>query len=517
MARARVKLTRRLVESAPLGDADRFLWDSEVVGFGVKITPAGARTYVLQYRHAGRSRRFTIGGHGSPWTADTARDRARQLLGQVAGGDDPQVRKGLARRDLTVAELCDLYLEVGLATRKPSSVASSRADIENHIKPLLGSRRANLIEAQDVDQFLVDVARGRTARVSKTGKQRGLSRVRGGKGAANAAVATLSAAINFGIRRRVRLDNPAQGVRKYPEKKLGRFLSPAELGRLGEALAAAEALGVESPYAIGAIRALVLSGCRKNEMLTAQRSYLDVHNSCLRLPDSKTGAKIVHLGEAAVAVLLALPEVVGNSYLFPGRDGEGRLVHLQSSWERIRAAAGLRDVRIHDLRHAFASLGAAGGDSLLVIGALLGHRSAKTTARYAHLSDHPLKDAAARISSEAARLMGLGEAPVRRRELCAEAGLALPGTQSLLGAVIETRWLDTAAAAAFLGHTVGTLQTYRWMGTGPTFRRIGRRIVYAMGDLDAWREAHPSPKTAQPQFGANVVLLSGRGGAKVRS
>ena len=134
-------------------------------------------------------------------------------------------------------------------------------------------------------------------------------------------------------------DNPALGVRKYPEKKLACFLSPAELARLGEAIATAEALGVESSFALAAIRLLILTGCRRNEILTLQRSYVDAYNSCLRLPDSKTGAKVVHIGAAALEVIEAIPAVDGNPYLLPGRKGAGHVVDLQATWQRIRDAA----------------------------------------------------------------------------------------------------------------------------------------------------------------------------------
>jgi hypothetical protein len=262
---------------------------------------------------------------------------------------------------------------------------------------------------------------------------------------------------------------------------------------------------------VAAIRLLLVSGCRKNEILTLKRSYVDAHNRCFRLPDSKTGAKIVHVGDAVLQIIDRLPVVVGNDYVLPGQD-VGHLVNLQKPWERLRAAAGLGDVRIHDLRHAFASIGAVGGDSLLIIGALLGHKSVETTERYTHLADHPLKDAAARISEEVARLMGLAvEGLSSNPTLRAEPTPPPPGTRSLLGAVIETKWIDTPAAAAFLGHTVGTLQTYRWMGAGPTFRRIGRRIVYAVGDLEAWRAEHAlPPRSLMTPSGPNVVLLSDR-------
>ncbi|WP_329654417.1 integrase arm-type DNA-binding domain-containing protein, partial [Phenylobacterium sp.] len=272
------------------------MWDSDVAAFGVRIWPSGHRVYVLQYRSAGRLRRYNIGPHGSPWTVETARDRAKVLLGQVASGEDPQDAKASARKEFTVAQLCDLYLTEGLATRKETSVASARSDIENHIKPLLGSKRASLVTRQDVDQLLAAVAAGKTRRTVKTGKKRGLSRVKGGKGAANSAVVTLSAAMGFAVARGIRHDNPALRVRRFPEKKLERFLSPAEIARLGEALAAAEAIGVEPAAAIAAIRLLILTGCRKNEILTLQRSHVDAHHRCLRLPDSKTGHKIVHIG-----------------------------------------------------------------------------------------------------------------------------------------------------------------------------------------------------------------------------
>ncbi len=503
MADVRVKFTRKVVESAAPGSAARFLWDSEVIGLGLRITPAGARSYVLQYRFGGRSRRYTLGAHRSPWTPETARERARLLLGQVAGGVDPQEERGAERRSMTLAQLCDLYVSEGLATRKPSSIASAQGNIENHIKPLLGTKRAALVTRQDVERLLIAVAEGRTARRAKTRKKHGLSRVRGGRGAANATIVTLSAALAFGVSRRVCDDNPAWRLRRFPEKKLERFLSPAELGRLGEAIAAAEALGVESPYALAALRLLILTGCRKSEILTAKHAYVDRWHRCLRLPDSKTGAKVVHLGAAALKVIEGIEPLGDNPYLLPGKGGQGHLINLQTPWERIRGAAGLDDVRIHDLRHSFASLGVAGGESLFVVGALLGHRSAKTTHRYAHLADSPVKGAAERVSQEIARLIGGAEdaavLPATAEPGPLDAPLA-PGAVSVLGEVRRGRWLDTSQAAVFLGNTVGTLQTWRWMGLGPIFRKIGRRVVYAEADLAAWRDRDGRMEPAAPEL-----------------
>jgi integrase len=508
VAQERVRLTKRYVDGLEAGDNDQFVWDSEVIGFGLKMTVQGACSYILQYRFEGRSRRFKIGNHGSPWTVETARNEARSLLGKVADGMDPQQERLSERKDLTIAQLCDIYLAEGLITAKESSIKQARTNIEGHIKPLIGTRRASKIERADVEMLQRDIAVGKSAKTRKTG-YRGLSKVRGGRGSANRALGTLSAAIGFGISRGLRKDNPVIGVKRFPERKMERFLSPAELARLGDTLAAAASLGVESVFAIAAIRLLVLTGCRKNEILTLKRSFIDAYHRCLRLPDSKTGAKIVHLGAAAMKVILAVPVVEGSPYLLPGRKEGTHLTDLQASWERIRKTAGLEDVRIHDLRHSFASVGAANGDSMLIIGALLGHKSTKTTERYTHLSNHPLKSAADRISEEIAKeLDETLSVSAANDEPDADPFAAFWATQGeidapkpdpVLGAIIRTQWLDTQAAAAMLGFTVGTMQTYRWQGTGPAFRKIGRRVVYAADAVLAWKKAHADPGIALAQ------------------
>jgi integrase len=524
-AMQRKKLTQRVVETARADQVDLFIWDTGVKGFGVRIQPGGTRTFLVQYRVGRQTRRYKIGLYGSPWTVEMARAKALSVLGKVADGEDPQAEKFAARRAMSVAELCDLYLREGMATCKESSIASARGDIENHIKPLLGAKAAAAVTREDVDKLLLAVAEGKTAKRLRT-KTRGLSRVRGGKGAANAAVVTLSATFAFGQSRGVRPDNPAWRVRRFRERRLARFLSPAELGRLGEAIAAAEALGVENRYALAAIRLLILTGCRRNEILTAKRAYVDAYHRCLRLPDSKTGEKVVHLGAAALKVIQDLEPVEGNPYLLPGPGGEGRLVNLQKPWDRIRTAAGLPNVRLHDLRHSFASLGVAKGASLYVVGALLGHRSPKTTARYAHLADHPVKAAADLLAQEIALLIGaeMADLPVddaAAREQAAREAAARDRAASVLDEVRRARWLDTPAAAAVLGNTVGTLQTWRWMGVGPPFRKIGRRVVYAHADLEAWARREgvtlPPPAPAAAPVappGPNVVLLSERRQAK---
>jgi integrase len=486
-----VNLTKRTVESAVATGRDMFLWDDDVQGFGVRIFRSGKRSYLVQFRVGGKLRRSTIGSHGT-WTVETARKQAKVLLGKAAGGIDPIDEK--ERAMLTVAALCDRYLTEGLFTAKDSSISQAKSNIENHIKPLIGSRLAVHVCRADVQQLMRDIAEGKSAKVTKRGL-RSKSRVRGGKGAANRTIGILSAAFSFGVDAKLRVDNPVLGVKKYPEKKLERFLSPAELATLGGVLAAAESLGVENQYAIAAIRLLVLTGCRKNEILRLKRAWVDNYHRCLRLPDSKTGAKVVHLGAPAIRLIASLKPVAGNPYLLPGNAEGTHLADLKTVWGRIRKAAGLDDVRIHDLRHSFASMGASNGDSLLVLGALLGHKSAKTTQRYAHLADHPVKSAADRIATTIAEYLDSLEDSAAGEpvfDLEASQPVQMDGSDAMnpiLGVAIRTKWLDTRAAAVFLGKTVGTLQTYRWMGTGPEFTKIGRRVVYSRDILIAWRNA----------------------------
>jgi integrase len=196
--------------------------------------------------------------------------------------------------------------------------------------------------------------------------------------------------------------NPCEDIERYPERKRERFLSPKELHRLGQALTTAEVSEAESIYAVAAFRILLLTGCRLSEIQTLEWRYVDLEQKELRLPDSKTGAKTVHLGEAAVALLEALPRETGNPYVIVGKKQKAHLSDLQHPWRRIRKTAELSDVRIHDLRHTFASGGLLVGEGLAMIGKLLGHTQVQTTARYAHFASDPAKQAATKISDRLA-------------------------------------------------------------------------------------------------------------------
>lgn len=198
--------------------------------------------------------------------------------------------------------------------------------------------------------------------------------------------------------------NPCRGVAKYRVNNRERFLSEDEFARLGSMLTSLEE--EEGAFVIAAVRLLLLTGARLNEILTLSWSWVDLERKLLLLPDSKTGQKAIRLNDAAVDVLKALPRLKSSPHVFPGRKAGEHIVNLQKPWRRIREAAGLEDVRLHDLRHSFASVAAASGASLQMIGKLLGHTRPQTTARYAHLADDPTRELNDKVGQVIARVTG---------------------------------------------------------------------------------------------------------------
>ena len=413
---ARGRITKRAVDAAKPGERDTYLWDVDLSGFGLKVTPAGGKVYLVQYRlggRKGRTRRVTIGRHGSPWTPESARNAAKKLLGEAGAGRDPAEAKQKEKDNITVTQLSDQYLVAApfivlprkKRPKKPSTLATDRSNIERHIKPLLGRKRVGSLTRLDVEKFQRDVATGKTAVDVRT-KPRGRAIVRGGEGTAARATAVLGTLFSYAVKERICADNPVRGVTLYKGEDKERFLSAAELAQLGDALSTAQQDG-ENPFAVAAIRLLVLTGARKSEILTLKWEHVDSERGCLRLPDSKTGAKVIPLGAAALEPLSEIPRIEGNPYVLPGREGR-YFVGLQKTWERIRRRAGLEDVRLHDLRHSFASMAVAGGDSLYLVGKVLGHQQARTTERYAHLADDPLRAVADKTAGQIAAAMKNG-------------------------------------------------------------------------------------------------------------
>ncbi len=400
-----VKITKRSIDAAKAGDRDTFLWDNEIKGFGLKVTPKGKKVYLLQYRLHGALRRFTIGTHGSPWTPDKARDEALRLMGQVKAGKDPSSIRQDEKSAKNVSQLCDLYLKEGCGTKSTSTIETDKGRIKRHIKPLLGRKRVKDVTPNDIKRMMNDIASGKTATDEKTGKH-GRALVTGGKGTASRTVGLLGGIFSFAVDGGMRSDNPVRGVKRFADRRNERFLSPKELAQLGEALTYAEQ-NRENKVAINAIRLLILTGCRKSEILTLQWGHVNFETGYLELPTSKTGQKRVPLGAPALELLASLERIEGNPYVLPGEKEKQHLVGLPRVWNRLRKKAGLDDVRLHDLRHSFASVGAGAGMGLAVVGKLLGHRDPKTTARYAHIADDPAKAAADRISKSIAAAISL--------------------------------------------------------------------------------------------------------------
>ena len=269
---ARTRIGLRHVRALQPGQT---LWDASLPGFGARRQLGEAIAYVLKYRTVeGRQRWFTIGQHGAPWTPETARQQARQLLGDIARRGDPATEKRAARKAQTVSELCDIYFSDATAGRlmtrrrspkKASTLATDLGRIERHIKPLLGRRTLRAVTREDVEAFMHDVAAGKTASRTKT-KPRGLARVRGGRGTATRTVGLLGAIFAYAVRHRMRTDNPVHGVTRFADGMRRRRLSDAEYKVFGDALRQASAESIW-PAAIAATRFLALTGWRSGEAL----------------------------------------------------------------------------------------------------------------------------------------------------------------------------------------------------------------------------------------------------------
>ncbi|MGI0525981.1 tyrosine-type recombinase/integrase [Rhizobium giardinii] len=383
------KITKRLIECAIPGAKDVFIWDEDLAGYGLKVTPKGRKVFVLQYRIGRQSRRMTLGVFGQI-TTDQARSQAQAALRKVARGEDPMAEREAKREEQSTGELLGQFLEQHAETKlKGRSSAEYRRLVSRLIPKKLFRMPITEVSRASIAQLHNEL--------SATPYQ------------ANRLLAVLRKFFNWCEKNGFRgdLTNPALHVELYKERKRERFLSPIETAHLGEVLTDVEREGNASPFVVAAIRLLILTGGRLNEILSAKWEWVDIGGSCIRLPDSKTGAKTIYLSAPALQVLASIPRLEGNPHVICGQRAGSRLVNLQKPWTAIRKRAGLDNVRIHDLRHSFASVAVASGMSLPMIGKLLGHSQPQTTARYAHLADDPMKHAADQIGKRINLVPGL--------------------------------------------------------------------------------------------------------------
>ena len=381
--RSELTLSGRVVDGLSVEGKDRIFWDRELPGFGVRVYPSGRKVYVVQSRGRGVPRRVTLGSHGE-LTTTQARLRAAQVIDRIKGGKEPI--PPLAQAGATIADLAARYLGAHVAQNCNAHTAGIyRGSLENHILPALG---------------MMPLAAVETAHVAALHY-----RLRETPRAANRALSVLSKMFSLAAAWGLVADgtNPCKGVRKYREKKRERFLTRDEYRRLGQALVEAEAEaeagvdGAVSPYAIAALRLLMLTGCRLNEILTLRWDDIDRTAGEFRLRDGKTGARMVPLTPTAETVLAGIERVPRNPWVIVGKQPNTHLSTITADWYRLRSRAGLDDVRIHDLRHSYASRALAAGESLSMIGKLLGHADIQSTARYAHLARETERISAARV------------------------------------------------------------------------------------------------------------------------
>ena len=411
------RITKRLVNSLKPAVQDYFVWDDTLRGFGLRLQPTGAKSYVVKYRAgSGRgapTRRVTLGRVGT-LTPDEARALARKTLGAVAHGSDPAALKAAERRASNLRELAEVFLAEHVETkRKRSTAAHYRSLLENVVLPELGNRKAEQVTPSDLAKL--------HTKMRKRPYQ------------ANRMLEVVGSLYSFAGKRKILPlgFNPARGIEQYPEKGRDRYLSADELSRLGDAIREAETVGLPyeidetkptakhapkeahrratiAPYAAAAVRLLILTGARLREILHLKWQHVDLERGLLLLPDSKTGKKAIVLNAPALAILVNLPRI--GAYVIAGQAAGTEVdkprADLNRPWRAIVKRAGLNGLRLHDLRHTHASVGAGLGLGLPIIGKLLGHTQPSTTARYAHLDNDPIRRASEHIGSQIASAMG---------------------------------------------------------------------------------------------------------------
>ncbi|MXN63874.1 tyrosine-type recombinase/integrase [Stappia sp. GBMRC 2046] len=403
-----MKLTKRAIDAINAPASRTMVWDDDLPGFGLRIEASGRKTFICRYRFGSVRRQVTIGRYGVV-TPDAARQEAKRILWAVAQGEDPASERDRKRKAATLGDLIEQFLEEHGQKLKPATREDYARALRTYVVPALGHLKAEQVSAADLNRVHLSLA-DRPYR-------------------ANRVMAYLGSVYGWAARQGhvPRGFNPASDIQKFREAGRERYLTGDELKRLGDALHEAETVGlpwtirahgetskhvpkngpqrvVYPVYVTGAIRLLLLTGCRLGEILNLRWEEVDLDRGFLWLTDSKTGRKGVILSEAACDLLRSLPRV--GAYVIPGQTPDRPRHDLKKPWDQIRTAAGLDGVRLHDLRHTHASIGAASGLGLPIVGKLLGHRSSLTTQRYAHLADDPVRRASNIISKQIAEAVG---------------------------------------------------------------------------------------------------------------
>ena len=401
------------MDAAKPAAKDYFIWDEELPGFGLRVFASGKRSYLVQYRAGGRTRRVTIGLHGV-YTPEAARNKAKSLLGRIAEGENPAEDRDIDRKSITVKELCERYLvdaDRGLILgkkrlpKKASTLIVDRGRIARHIIPLLGSRPVKGLTMADINLFMRDVTLGKTRADVKT-KRHGRAIVRGGIGAGSRTTGLLGAILTYAVGQGIIASNPAHGVKRAASGVRDRFLSAEEYQALGQILAQRDQPG-NMASAVAITRLFALTGCRRGEIVKLRWSEVDEAKGCFRLADTKEGRSIRPVGKAAFELLASIRPKNAKGFVFPGeREGLAFSI-LPKLWRRIFRKSALPTLTPHVLRHSFATMANELGYTEATISVMLGHSRGTITSRYVHNVDAALVNAANAVAGHIADLMGL--------------------------------------------------------------------------------------------------------------
>jgi integrase len=413
-------LTKKIIDTSAPSDKRYDLWDSQVSGFGVRIGTSGVKTFLVRYRADGGGRNaprryVTVGRYGA-LSVEQARKKAQQLLAAATVGEDPASQRDALRNEMRISGLIDLYEEEGCFIQRGLRQGDAMKErtktytlnrLRHHVVPLLGTKRVSEVQAGDIERFFRDVASGKSASDTKLGKRRRIV-VRGGEGAARKVFRDLSAVFSFARRRGLVESNPCDtAVVKKTDNRRERFLSIAEIRKLGEALDALEAEGVNR-MALDITRLWVLTGCRRQEIAELKWSEIDFERGLLVLSDSKTGRSIRPLANAAINLLRGIEKDEESDFVFPANGEVGYFQGTKKIWPKIVRKAGLDGITPHTLRHTMGATATSSGEALAMTGAILGHANMRSTMIYAHVEMDPSKLAADRVGAQLAAALGTG-------------------------------------------------------------------------------------------------------------
>jgi integrase len=379
-----LKISKRTIDAAKPSEARYVLWDTELKGFGVRVESSGLKSFLVRYRHLGRRRFLSLGRFGEI-TPEQARLLAQKALSKVREGADPADERSQDREAITVKKLVERFLTDHVEEKRKSKTATHyRSVLEGYLVPKYGSKKAQELTRADMAKLHLEIKHAPYQ--------------------ANRLLAVVASMYSFGDKHGLTPEdfNPAKKIERFPETRRERFLTTEELQKLGQAFRDLDESG-RFGTAIQALIFLLLTGARLNEILKLKWSYVDLERGLLLLPDSKTGKKAITLNSASAAILgemkIKADDKRNGEYVFYGADVEIPRSDLKKPWAAVTELAGLEGLRIHDLRHSFASIGAGAGLGLPIVGKLLGHTQASTTQRYAHLDVDPLRKASNAIGS----------------------------------------------------------------------------------------------------------------------